>query len=239
MSTPTVRISSLIDGARSARGAVVVVDVFRAFTTTAVALARGAKEILLVAEPEEALALRERGAGELCIGEIGGKKPEGFDLGNSPFEVGHADIEGRTLILSTRAGTVGAVAASRAETLFGGAFVVAGATAKRLRREREVTIVAMGLAGASRTLEDELCALYIRDRIAGRGLDVDAVRRVITSGPEAARFGDPARPEFHPGDLTAALDVDAFDFAISIERREDRLVARRSAPVAPHGRSAR
>ena len=64
-----IRIESLIEGARRADGTVVVIDVFRAFTTAAVAFARGVDKIILTAEPEEALALRERGLGDLCMGE--------------------------------------------------------------------------------------------------------------------------------------------------------------------------
>ena len=45
-----IRIESLIAGAREAEGVVVVIDVFRCFTTEAVAFANGAKEIILVAE---------------------------------------------------------------------------------------------------------------------------------------------------------------------------------------------
>lgn len=83
---------------------------FRAFTTAAVALARGAEKIILTAEPEEALALRAAGVGELCLGEVGGIRPPGFDFGNSPFELSQADVAGKTLIQSTRAGTVGVCA---------------------------------------------------------------------------------------------------------------------------------
>ena len=56
-----IRIESLIEGARRAKGTVVVIDVFRAFTTAAVAFARGVEKIILTAEPDEALALRKRG----------------------------------------------------------------------------------------------------------------------------------------------------------------------------------
>ena len=38
-----IRIESLISGAREAEGVVVVIDVFRCFTTEAVAFAKGAK----------------------------------------------------------------------------------------------------------------------------------------------------------------------------------------------------
>ena len=82
-----IRIESLLDGARRAKGTVVIVDVFRAFTTAAVALARGADRIVMVAEIDEALRLRDQGVGEICVGEVNGIQPEGFDFGNSPHEM--------------------------------------------------------------------------------------------------------------------------------------------------------
>src|SRR5262245_51415436 len=91
-----IRIESLLAGAERAVGAVVIIDVFRAFTTAAVALARGATKIVVVRDVDEALALRAAGVGQLCMGEVGGKRPSGFDLGNSPFEASQADLEGRT-----------------------------------------------------------------------------------------------------------------------------------------------
>jgi 2-phosphosulfolactate phosphatase len=51
------RIESLLEGAKRAQGTVVIVDVFRAFTTAAVAFSRGAAKIVLVAEIDEALAI--------------------------------------------------------------------------------------------------------------------------------------------------------------------------------------
>ena len=53
-----IRIESLLEGAKRAKGTVVIVDVFRAFTTAAVALARGADRIVMVAEIDEARRLR-------------------------------------------------------------------------------------------------------------------------------------------------------------------------------------
>ena len=50
-----VRLGSLVRDASEAVGTAVIIDVFRAFTTAAIAFDRGAKEITLVAEIEEAL----------------------------------------------------------------------------------------------------------------------------------------------------------------------------------------
>lgn len=227
-----IRIESLIEGARRARGHVVIIDVFRAFTTAAVALARGAEGILLVAEVEEALELRRRGVGQLCMGEVGGKRPPGFDFGNSPYELSRADVAGKTIIQSTRAGTVGMAAARHAEALYGGSLVVAEATARLLRRQGPalVTLVAMGAEGKARTDEDEQCALYLRNLLQGRHPDPEAVRALVLAGAEAQKYGDPARPHFHPEDRRMALEIDAYPFAIGVSREDGLLVARAVRP---------
>src|SRR5262245_8065009 len=72
-----IRLASLLRGAQEAQGTAIIIDVFRAFTTAAVAFDRGAERIVLVAEVEEALELRRRGVGHLCIGEVDGKRPAG------------------------------------------------------------------------------------------------------------------------------------------------------------------
>ena len=106
-----IRLGSLVRDAREAEGTVIIIDVFRAFTTAAIAFHRGADHIVLVAEIEEALALRDRGIGDLLMGEVDGIRPDGFDYGNSPFEISTADVAGKTIVQSTRAGTVGVAAA--------------------------------------------------------------------------------------------------------------------------------
>jgi len=56
----------------------------------------------------EAKKIKKEGLGDVLLGEVGGKKPDGFDFGNSPTEIINEDFSGKTLIHSTRAGTVGA-----------------------------------------------------------------------------------------------------------------------------------
>ena len=75
-----IRLGSLVRDAQEAQGTTIIIDVFRAFTTAAIAFGRGAKEITLVAEPEEAMELHRRGVGDYLMGEVGGKRPEGFDF---------------------------------------------------------------------------------------------------------------------------------------------------------------
>ena len=226
-----IRLESLLAGAQAAEGTVVIIDVYRAFTTEAVAFERGAEKIVLVAEIEEALALREAGVGDFCVGEVDGKRPEGFDFGNSPYELSRADVAGKTLIHSTRAGTVGVTAARQAEGVYGGSLVTAQATARAILRHAPmvVTLVAMGWAGAVRTDEDEQCALYLRNLIQGRQPDADAVCRLVLAGEESQKFGDPEQPHFYAQDRDLALQTNRVSFAIRIGQEGGHLVARPEA----------
>ncbi len=225
-------VCSLLAGAQQAVGQVAIIDVFRAFTTAAVAFANGASRITMVGTVEEALALRDRGIGHVCMGEVQGRAPPGFDFGNSPFAIKDVDFTGKAIIQRTSAGTQGIVAACRAERLYAASLVTAAATARALRSgaPARVTLVAMGRNALERTDEDELCALHLRNLLQGRPGEPEAVRRVILAGAEAVRFHDPARPHFHPADLDIALDIDRYEFAIKITMEEGRPVARMELP---------
>jgi 2-phosphosulfolactate phosphatase len=223
-----IRIGSLLRGAQEAQGITVIIDVFRAFTTAAVAFDRGAEKIILVAEVEEALQLRRQGKGHRCMGEVDGIKPESFDFGNSPYEISQADLTGQTLIQSTRAGTVGATAAAAANAIYLGAFVTASATVNAILASSPplVTLVAMGVATKQRSDEDEQCALYLRNLLQGRRPDPEAVKHLVLIGQEAQKYDDPAQPQYHPQDKVLALQIDRYAFALRVTREDGLLVAR-------------
>ncbi len=223
-----IKVDSLLEGAQKAEGTVVIVDVFRAFTNAAVAFSRGASKIILVAEPPEAIELRDKGIGDLCAGEVNGIKPEGFDLGNSPYEMTQAHVKDKIIIQSTRAGTVGAAYATKATAIYVASLVVARATAKVILQDSPpmVTIVAMGHNARMRTDEDELCALYLRNLMQGRQPDPNAIRNLILSSGEVAKFYDPKLPHFNPKDCEIALDINRFDFAIRVTKEDNMLIAR-------------
>jgi 2-phosphosulfolactate phosphatase len=140
-----------------------------------------------------------------------------------------ADLRGRIIIQSTRAGTVGATAATGASALYGVSLVTAKATAKAILRDNPslVTIVAMGWNARIRTDEDEQCALYLRNLLQGRQPDPNAVRKLVLASGEVPKFYDPGQPHFHPEDCEIAVDVDRFDFAIGIQKENGLLIARR------------
>ena len=222
-----IRLGSLVRDAREAFGTAIVIDVFRAFTTAAIAFENGAKQITLVAEIEEALELQRRGIGDVLMGEVEGKRPEGFDYGNSPFEISTAEVAGKVISQSTRAGTVGVVSASQADSLFVSSLVIASATAKVVREQNPelVTIVAMGVGGCDRTDEDEQCALYLRNLLQGRQPSSCSVRNLVLSGESSLQFDDIRQQQFHPMDREIALNINSYDFAIKVSTEDKYLVA--------------
>ncbi len=230
-----IRLGSLIRDAQEATGTVIIIDVFRAFTTAAIAFDHGATQITLVAEAADALALHHRGVGNALLGEVDGKRPDGFDYGNSPYEISQVDFTGQALVQSTRAGTVGVAAAfdsGQADTIYLGSLIVAEATVAAVLQDQPelVTIVAMGDQGLVRADEDEHCGIYLRNLLEGRRPDPDALRRLILAGGATQKFFDARQPQYHPQDVELALQISKYPYAMKVSREEGRPVARK-APV--------
>ena len=215
-----VRIARYLDGARSATGHAVIVDVFRAFTTAAFCVAAGARDIVLVSDHEQALAMKRDDPTLFLTGEIGGRPIPGFDAGNSPSTIEPLDLGGRRVVQRTSSGTQGVVAATNAEEILLGSFVIAAATARHLARARDVTIVAMGHNAAAEADEDDACATYLARVLAGERPPMPNVR---LEGDHSAE----GWPDWFPRrDAELALQVDRFDFALPVSREHGLLVAR-------------
>ena len=142
---------------------VVVIDVLRAATTVATALANGARAVIPFDSVDEPVTLSkqyERSEYRLA-GERKMQRIDGFDLGNSPLEYTRAVVQGRTILYSTTNGTVALVASAGAKVCYFAAFVNSGETIKAVRTaSRDNTDVLIVCAGHERrvTLEDVVCA---------------------------------------------------------------------------------
>ncbi len=211
---------SLMEGARKATGTAVIIDVFRAFTTAAYVMANGAETMLPVGGVEEALELRRRHPDWLVMGEVHGHKVPGFDYGNSPDEVSRVDLTGRTVVQRTSSGVQGILAASGADEVLLGSFVIAEATVEYIKRRDPgvVSLVAMGWEGEFEAIEDELCAEYLEARLRGERPDFPDMVRRIRADPQGAKFFDPAQTSFREGDFHAAMSLDRFPFALRVDR---------------------
>jgi 2-phosphosulfolactate phosphatase len=163
----------------------VVVDVLRATSTIAQALASGYRRVLCCAEVEEARELHARLGDAVLAGERKAVAIPGFDLGNSPREF--AEPLGETLILTTTNGTRAILAAAEsAETVLVGSLLNLEALAAAARAGGDVEIVCAGLQGRF-TIDDAYCAGRIAALLGGERSDAaEAAVRLARSfaGPE-------------------------------------------------------
>jgi 2-phosphosulfolactate phosphatase len=214
-----------MEGARSATGHAVIVDVFRAFTTAAFCVAAGAREVVLVADHEQALAMKRADPALFLTGEIDGRPIAGFDAGNSPSLIDGLDLHGRRVVQRTSSGTQGVVAAGGALAIVLGSFVIAGATVRYLReRASDVTIVAMGHGAREEADEDAACARYLEAALLEKPLPPPHVTLLADHTAEGWPDWFPRR------DAELALEVDRFAFALPVQREDGLLIAR---PVFP------
>ena len=208
-----------VEGARSARGVAVVIDVLRAFTVSAYALGGGARECRLVETVEAALELSKRIPGSLVSCEVDGLPVPGIPVSNSPSMVRALDLHDRVLVQRTTSGVQAALAATGCEHVVPGALVVASATAGLVRslRPRVVTLVAT--AAPLGHPEDRACAdlreALLRGRPAPPRADLLAPLR---ASDRYRRLRAGAQPGFPASDLDLALATDVFDFALTAER---------------------
>ena len=171
-------------GARAAArsgSVVVVVDAFRASTTIAVLIYKGAR-VVPVASVEEAAAAET----DFRVGERGSEKVAGFDFGNSPTEIVGSEIPPDSAVaLSTTNGTRVVDAAAGARAILTGAFVNAGILAEDLANgtygDAELVVVGCGWEGR-RASEDEAAAGAILHRLQSRGADLDGRARRVVEG---------------------------------------------------------
>lgn len=215
-------------------GTVVAIDVIRAFTTAACAFAAGAREIWLVAEVDEALALAARHPGSVVMGEERGLRPDGFHLSNSPVAALAGDLDGRIVVQRTSAGTRGAIAAVDAERLFVASLVCASATA--------AAVDAAGLGAPAYVLtgwfqddvhrgDDDRATAALIERVRCRQPAQAAETAAFVAGTrEAIRTLQLGDGHVHPDDITVATDVDRFDFAMEAERVDGGLRVRAVRP---------
>ena len=227
-----INLLSLSDGAKKARGVVVIIDVFRAFTTQSFAFEKGVRSIINVADIEQALEYKSNKLEDMCMGEIDGKRPTGFDFGNSPYDLDSTSINDKTLIHCTMNGTTGAELAQNASLILGGALINARATADYIKKlsPTEISLVSMGSRSTDnierRTEEDELCGIYIKSILEDSPIDPKSIVDVISSCKESKKFGDPSQPQYPIFDKQQAFRINEFNHPIIISKENEILFSK-------------
>jgi 2-phosphosulfolactate phosphatase len=207
----------------------IVVDVLRATSTIAQALASGYERVLCCAEVEEARALRESLPDSLVGGERDGRRIEGFDVGASPREFLEARAE--TLILSTTNGTQAILAtASRCDEVLLGSLLNLGAVAAVAReRGEDVVLVCAGFKGGF-ALDDAYCAGRIVALLEGERSDAAVAAERLAGSFPSALDGLNART-YGPAGLEADIEFCAHESTIDVVPRFRRMFGSAAAEV--------
>ena len=157
----------------------VVIDVLRATTTIAWALKNGADSIEVFADLD---LLREKAMKwdpdkRVMLAERGGKKIDGFDLGNSPLTVTKEIVEGKRLFMSTTNGTKALQKVENSEFLFPMALTNRKAVADRIISLNRSNILVLGSGWEGNySLEDSLAAGALADYLMKfQDLDINIV----------------------------------------------------------------
>ncbi|UCD74315.1 MAG: 2-phosphosulfolactate phosphatase [Phycisphaerales bacterium] len=181
MSRPRVRIRWRVDGRDADPGCVaIVVDVLRASTTITTLFSRGAREVAVTREIEDARKIAADND-YLLIGERNNRIIDGFDYSSSPSVLQHEDITGRGVAFTSTNFPHALHQARAAEHVLVGAVVNVTATAERafdLARGggSDICIMLAGEPVEPRAFEDRYFAGLASAVLAGRCKLDDAAR---------------------------------------------------------------
>jgi 2-phosphosulfolactate phosphatase len=228
-----INFGYLLEGAKTARGMAVIIDVFRAFSCTALMFSLGIKKSILVGEPHDARALKHRHQDYILVGEMGGLPIEGFDLGNSPSEIlsqKSSFFSGKTAVQRTSAGVQGALTALEvADEVLVAGYNVARATAKYIlsKQPAQVSLVAMGWDMKEQAPEDNWCARYIAYLLGQGEYNHDLAMREIVFNKTAQRFLGPDEAKFPPEDPVLCLQRDVYNYALIAQHEHNAVIIRK------------
>jgi 2-phosphosulfolactate phosphatase len=142
---------------------VVVVDILRATSCMVTAFAHGVESITPFADLTACRAMKSKGY--ITSGERDGKKVDGFDRGNSPFEYMGEDIFEKKIAFTTTNGTQAIEKALGAKKIVIGSFLNLSSVVKYLLfGENSVLIICAGWKGKV-NLEDTLFAGAIMEKL--------------------------------------------------------------------------
>ena len=194
-------------------GLVVVIDVFRAFSTSCFIVENNPERIIPVSRVDEAFALRDEIENSIIIGERAGVKIDGFDYGNSPAQVRGLDFSGKTVIHTTTCGTRGLLNQIESNDVVTGSFVNCGAVVKYIRRRSPENVYLYCTAENNQIYgeEDYFFADFLKARLEGRFMDFEKIKKRLRAGSGAGFREGGFAPEH---DFHCCMDLDRSDWVL-------------------------
>jgi 2-phosphosulfolactate phosphatase len=212
----------------TAPGIVVAIDVIRAFTTAAILLARGAKEIICVRDFHEVEEVAAEIPSALIVGEQRDPPYPDVDLPNSPVAAASADVTGRVVVFCTVNGTRVLAATPLGVTAIGCAAVNVGASASWILASRGSGPVHLVCTDPGAD-EDMACAGHLAAILRGKVPDSAATRRAIVAAARVheARWRANVPAEMWRGfvaDVDVCAQIDAVPVVLACTRDERGLI---------------
>ncbi len=221
-----IKILQLLEGAECAKGLTVVIDVFRAFSLACYIFEKNPAKYYAVSDIHTAYRMKKENPSIILVGERNERIPENFDFGNSPTHILHVNLEGKTIVHTTSAGTQGLLRAMHSDEILTGSFVNARAIANYILKQKPdvCSLVCMGYAATYPTDEDTFCAEYIKSIIEGQLYPLKEKIEIIKQTSGSRLFLPENQTHSPETDFYLCTDYNRFNFIIKAEKVDTDLV---------------
>ena len=150
------------------RYAIVVVDVIRATTVATTAVSMG-RRVFPAKTTDEACVIAATLNDPLLVGELGGNKPYGFHMTNSPVEIAAREDVHRPMVLVSSSGTQLLLNAVGSEAIYLACFRNVSAVARHIGgRHERIAVLGAGSRGQFRR-EDQIGCAWVAEKLVEAG----------------------------------------------------------------------
>ncbi len=157
---------------------IVIIDILRATSCMLTAFMEGADSIKAFDDLEKCSLMKSEGY--LIAGERDGKKVEGFDLGNSPYDYLDLGVKGKKIAMTTTNGTKALIKSSSAESVYIGSFLnVSALTDILIKKNSDVLLFCAGWKGRPNS-EDTLFAGMVISKLIESNFELDGDEALIS-----------------------------------------------------------
>ena len=217
---------------------VAIVDVLRASTTVATALANGAKTVMPLPDADDVITRSKEfhRSAVVLAGEQKMMPIQGFDLGNSPQSFTPEAVKGKTILLTTTNGTRALLGVQGARDIVIASYVNFTAVLTMMKiaasSNTDIAIICAGEDGGF-TLEDAACAGRYVKAIPKRSDPIEMNDAAAASVLIEKKYGDNIAKVFKESahgkalqeagfgdDLAAAAEVDAHPVVPIFQERQ-------------------
>lgn len=201
----------------------IVIDVFRAFSTASYVLKQQPNNYIFTTKSSIISKLMINFPQPFIIGKAEKGSTLTYNIPNSPTRVQEIDLTGRNVFHRTEAGAKGIISARNADIILATGFVNAVATVQYIKslQNTKIFIFPMGHEATSPSLEDNLCAEYIKSLLNDKKMNLYPFMKKIKKNSGKYFFSDD-QWQYPYDDFKRCLEIDdKFNFAIQATVQDD------------------